>query len=54
MVDIVLKMRRHNVIFGEVPLILRYDYKAGKSKMRVAKTILETIELVIKRRIERS
>lgn len=50
MVDILLKMRKHNYIFGEVPLILRYDQKRGKSKMKVYSTILETLSLMIKRK----
>jgi dolichol-phosphate mannosyltransferase len=51
MVDILLKLRRMNLRFGEVPLVLRYDLKAGKSKMRVMRTILKTLTLLIKRRL---
>ena len=32
MVDVLLKLRRMPVIFGEVPMILRYDRKAGKAR----------------------
>ena len=35
MVDILLKLRRMHMIFGEAPMILRYDLKRGASKMRV-------------------
>lgn len=51
MVDILLKLRRLPVIFGEVPLILRYDLKAGASKMRVARTAAQTFRLIFKRRL---
>ena len=52
MVDILLKLRKLDVIFGEVPLILRYDLKLGASKMRVARTIRHTLSLIVKRRLE--
>ena len=47
MVDILLKLRRQpDLIFGEVPLILRYDQKEGESKMDVAATVKKTLRLV--------
>lgn len=40
MVDILLKLRAQpDLIFGEVPLILRYDEKEGESKMEIGRTI---------------
>jgi hypothetical protein len=39
--------------FGEVPLVLRYDRKSGKSKMKVARTIYRTLQLVVARRLGR-
>lgn len=53
MVDILLKLRPMNFIFGEVPFILRYDFKESTSKMKVKQTIINTIKLLIKRRFER-
>ena len=50
MVDILLKLRRMNLIFGEVPFILRYDWKEGGSKMDVARTARDTLGLMWKRR----
>jgi len=50
MVDILLKLRRMNTIFGEVPMILRYDLKQGVSKMKIARTIVNTLRLVVNRR----
>jgi dolichol-phosphate mannosyltransferase len=52
MVDILLKLRREpDLIFGEVPLVLRYDLKEGASKMRVWRTIRNTLELMLRRRL---
>ncbi len=51
MVDILLKLSRMGLRFGEVPLVLRYDRKGGKSKMRVGRTIYKTLELLLKRRM---
>ncbi|HEY3155755.1 MAG TPA: glycosyltransferase family 2 protein [Candidatus Eisenbacteria bacterium] len=51
MVDILLKLRRMNIVFGEVPFILRYDWKEGGSKMNVWKTVRDTLLLAWKRRL---
>jgi dolichol-phosphate mannosyltransferase len=51
MVDILLKLRRReSLLFGEVPLILRYDFKEGASKMDVGRTLRNTLALMAKRR----
>jgi len=50
MVDILLKLRRMHLIFGEVPFILRYDWKEGGSKMNVSRTVRDTLGLLWKRR----
>jgi dolichol-phosphate mannosyltransferase len=50
MVDILLKLRPMHLVFGEVPFILRYDYKEGGSKMNVSKTVRDTLGLMWKRR----
>ncbi|MBI4215480.1 MAG: glycosyltransferase [Parcubacteria group bacterium] len=49
MVDILLKLREFDPIITEVPMILRYDLKPGKSKMDVGKTLIETLNLIVKR-----
>lgn len=52
MVDVLLKLRRkHDLIFGEVPLILRYDLKQGESKMQIGSTITKTLALMVQRKI---
>jgi dolichol-phosphate mannosyltransferase len=50
MVDILLKLRRLDAIFGEVPLVLRYDLKQSASKMRVLRTARQTLVLLARRR----
>ena len=50
MVDILLKMRRFESVMGEVPFLLRYDQKAGPSKMNVSSTAIQTFKLLVKRR----
>ncbi len=52
MVDIVLKIRRMNVVFGEAPLILRYDLKQSMSKMDVTATVRRTLGLALRRRLQ--
>jgi len=51
MVDILLKLRRMSLIFGEVPMILRYDFKKGASKMRVFRTAYNTLRILMLRRL---
>lgn len=50
MADVLLKMRRFRFVFGEVPLLLRYDQKQGESKMAVLKTVSMSLKLLLKRR----
>ena len=49
LVDILLKLRRRKLLFGETPLILRYDQNGGMSKMNVSRTIKNTLILIVKR-----
>lgn len=49
MVDLLLKLRRHARRIDEVPLVLRYDRKAGPSKMKVARTVVTTLRLLGRR-----
>jgi len=50
MADVLLKMRKFKYVFGEVPLLLRYDQKLGVSKMAVGSTVWLTLKLLLKRR----
>ena len=52
-VDTLLKVRQlENVLFYEVPLVLRYDQKEGESKMHVSRTIFQTFGLIARRRLK--
>ncbi|QDU90008.1 Undecaprenyl-phosphate mannosyltransferase [Pirellulimonas nuda] len=51
MVDVLLKLRGQGLVMGEAPMILRYDQKGGASKMRVARTALQTLSLIARRRL---
>ena len=52
MSDVLLKLRKSGALFGEVPLVLRYDLKGGVSKMNVSRTITRTLALIARRRIK--
>ena len=52
MADILLKLRRSKVRMSEVPFSLRYDLKAGASKMRVVRTVARTLGLIARRWVE--
>lgn len=53
MVDILLKLKHFDPLCTEVPMILRYDQKVGKSKMNVALTIKESIFLIARYSFDR-
>jgi dolichol-phosphate mannosyltransferase len=46
--EFLLKLSKFDMIAAEVPLVLRYDRKLGASKMKVAKTIMDTLKIIIK------
>ena len=49
-VDTLLKLYKFGAHATEIPLILRYDLKKGQSKMRVARTVWQTLWLLLRRR----
>jgi dolichol-phosphate mannosyltransferase len=51
MVDLLLKLRPLGVSCAEVPMVLRYDLKQSRSKMRVARTAGRTLRLLVRRRL---
>lgn len=53
MVDILLKLRPMQLVFGEVPFILRYDQKEGATKMKIWRTIRQTLVVLVKRKFDR-
>lgn len=50
MAEILIKISKLNVRMSEVPLVLRYDQKEGASKMRVWRTTVSTLKLMIRLR----
>ena len=44
--ELILKLRKTNVQFSEVPFILDYKKKPTKSKMKIFKTILNYLKLI--------
>jgi dolichol-phosphate mannosyltransferase len=50
MADLLLKLRRLPLEMSETPLELRYDRRGGASKMRVIRTIRQTLFLMLRRR----
>jgi dolichol-phosphate mannosyltransferase len=51
MVEILIKLARTGASIGEVPLVLRYDLKAGASKMKIGRTIVRYLGLIRRYRI---
>ena len=46
MAEILLTMRTMNPKFDEIPMVLRYDFKSGGSKMRVGATVMKTLRMM--------
>lgn len=46
--EILVRLRVFDPIVHEVPLILRYDFKPGASKIKVARTIGDTLALLVR------
>jgi dolichol-phosphate mannosyltransferase len=46
MAELIVRLRQVPVFMIEVPMIVRYDQKGGKSKMRVLRTITEHLKII--------
>jgi dolichol-phosphate mannosyltransferase len=51
MVELLLKLRHCHPVVVEVPLVLRYDRKQGASKLRLRRTILQYVKLLLRDRL---
>ena len=51
MVELLLKLRHCRPVVVEVPLVLRYDRKQGASKLRLRRTILQYLRLLLRDRL---
>lgn len=54
MADLLLMLAGMGAIVGEVPLLLRYDFKRGASKMRILQTVRRTFRMVLRHRFGRT
>ena len=52
MAELLIKLSRISVNISEVPLVLRYDLKEGKSKMKITKTILQYLLFILKAKLK--
>jgi dolichol-phosphate mannosyltransferase len=50
MAELLVKAAAIGAAIGEVPMVLRYDLKAGPSKMRTARTVRAYLRLLLRRR----
>jgi dolichol-phosphate mannosyltransferase len=54
MVDVLLKLRRHpDIVFGEIPLVLRYDLKKSASKLDITTAISKTLQVAMRQLVGR-
>jgi dolichol-phosphate mannosyltransferase len=51
MVELLLKLRHCDPLITEVPLLLRYDRKAGASKLAVGRTVCQYLVLLVRTRL---
>lgn len=48
MAELLIKLGKMGVLAVEIPLLLRYDCKAGASKMKICKTIIRTLKILFR------
>jgi dolichol-phosphate mannosyltransferase len=51
MVELLLKLRHCHPVIVEVPLVLRYDRKQSASKLRLGRTMMQYLKLLIRDRL---
>jgi dolichol-phosphate mannosyltransferase len=51
MAELLIKLRSLDLLAMEIPIVLRYDWKQGPSKMPLTKTIISTLKLLIQLRL---
>ena len=52
MAELLIKLSQVSVNISEVPLVLRYDLKRSKSKMKIIKTILQYFLFILKTKLK--
>ncbi len=53
MVATLIRLHKEGTLFGEAPMIVRYDQKVGVSKMKIGSTIVRTLGVLAKERFSR-
>lgn len=53
MVALLLRLHKQDGVFGEIPIVLRYDRKAGASKMKVGRTVMRTLRVLLRERFSK-
>lgn len=53
MADLLLTLNGLGAVIGEVPLLLRYDFKRGASKMKIFQTVRRTLRMAMRHRFGR-
>jgi dolichol-phosphate mannosyltransferase len=53
MADLLLNLNGLGAVIGEVPLLLRYDFKRGASKMKIFQTVQRTLRMALRHRFGR-
>lgn len=48
MLELLMKLNKENMKIGEVPFVLKYQFKKGQSKMNVLKTIKSSLNMIIR------
>jgi dolichol-phosphate mannosyltransferase len=51
MVELLLKLRHCHPVITEVPLELRYDRKQGPSKLKLRRTVVQYVRLLMRDRL---
>lgn len=52
MAELLIKLRPLDLLAIEIPIVLRYDWKQGKSKMPLGSTIISTLRLLLELRFK--
>lgn len=50
MAEILLRLRAMGARMSEVPMVLRYDRKTGPGKMRIGRTVIRTLAILVRNR----
>lgn len=46
--ELLIKLAKLGALIGEIPIVLRYDFKGSKSKMRILPNIISTLKMLMR------